>query len=41
MPNLPFEEPDDKERTGMGAWALAALGAVAFIGVLLFFATRW
>ncbi|MEN9574453.1 MAG: hypothetical protein RL514_2308 [Verrucomicrobiota bacterium] len=41
MPNVPFEDPNDQERTGMGAWFLIFLGAVAFIGVFIFFATRW
>lgn len=41
MPNLPFEEPGDKDRTGLGTWLLIALGVAAFIGVFIFFATRW
>ncbi len=41
MPNLPFEEPEGKERTGGGTWVLVALGALAFIGIFIFFATRW
>jgi hypothetical protein len=41
MPNVPFEDPDDKERTGLGTWVLVFLGTAAFIGVFIFFATRW
>ncbi len=41
MPNLPYEDPEDKELTGMGAWFLMFLCAVAFFGVFYFFATRW
>ena len=41
MPNVPFEDPDDRERTGLGTWLLVFLGAIAFIGVFIFFATRW
>lgn len=41
MPNLPFEEPGDKNGTGLGTWFLVALGVAAFIAVFIFFATRW
>lgn len=41
MPNLPYEDPEERERTGMGTWFLVFLGAVAFFGVLYFFGTRW
>ena len=41
MPNLPFEEPELKDRTGGWTWVLVAIGAAAFIGVFIFFGTRW
>jgi|GEM_PF-1219714 len=41
MPNLPFEEPELKERSGGWTWVLVIIGAAAVIGVFIFFATRW
>ena len=41
MPNLPYEDPEERERTGMGTWSLVFLGVVAFLGVFYFFGTRW
>ena len=41
MPNVPFEDPDNQERSGMGTWILIFLGVATFIGVFVFFATRW
>lgn len=41
MPNVPFEDPNEKERSGLGTWFLVFLGALAFFGVFLFFALRW
>lgn len=41
MPNLPYEDPEDKERSGLGTWILVFLGAATFLGVFYFFATRW
>ena len=41
MPNLPYEDPEERERSGMGTWFLVFLGAVAFFSVLYFFGTRW
>ena len=41
MPNLPYEEPESKERSGGMAWVLVALGVIGLLGVFIFFATRW
>jgi hypothetical protein len=41
MPNLPFEDPELKDRSGGWAWVLVFIGAIAFIGIFIFFATRW
>lgn len=41
MPNLPFEEPEEKDRTGGWTWVAVIIGVAALIGVFIFFATRW